>query len=291
MSWGQSYIMGPTSQFYQWNAVTIMFEPLKKMFSGKPEPEGARVPAGERLYVMGDIHGRFDLFEALIRAVEEDTASGKEAETTIILLGDLVDRGPESAGVIKLARLWNEYRNIRFLAGNHEEMFLEAFEDKEVLRHFLKHGGRETILSYGVTKEEFNTASLEELQEIMFRRVPRSDREFLAAFEDMFSIGDYLFVHAGINPKKSLEDQQPRELRWIRDPFLKHKEKHSHIVVHGHTITEEIDERKNRIGIDTGAYRFGRLTVLVLEDDQRRYIQAVEGEDGNIEIVKRDAAV
>jgi len=267
-----------------------MFEPLKKMFSGKPDPEGPRVPEGQRLYVMGDIHGRFDLFEALIRAVEEDSETGQQSEITIILLGDLVDRGPESADVIKLARLWNEYRNLRFLAGNHEEMFLEAFQDKEVLRHFLKHGGRETILSYGVTRDEFNTASLEELQQMMLRKIPLGDRQFLADFEDIFAIGDYLFVHAGINPKLPLEDQKPRELRWIRDPFLKHKEKHSHIVVHGHTITEEIDERKNRIGIDTGAYRYGRLTVLVLEGEKRRYIQSVENDDGQIEIVKKDEA-
>ena len=267
-----------------------MFDPLKKMFSSKPAEERPRVPAGQRLYVMGDIHGRFDLFEALIRAVESDNEAANNADTTIILLGDLVDRGPESAGVVKLARLWNEYRKIRFLAGNHEEMFLEAFGDKEVLRHFLKHGGRETILSYGVTRSEFNKASLKELQQIMLQKIPRSDREFLAGFEDIFAIGDYLFVHAGINPKRELDDQKPRELRWIREPFLNHKEKHSHMVVHGHTITEHIDERKNRIGIDTGAYRFGCLTVLVLEDDQRRYIQAVETDDGEIEIVKRDEA-
>ncbi len=267
-----------------------MFEPLRKMFSGKEAKKRTSVPSGERVYVIGDIHGRFDLFEGLIKAIEDDDKAASAAKTTVILLGDLIDRGPESAGVIKLAKLWREYRDIRFLAGNHEEMFLESFDDKEVLRHFLKHGGRETILSYGVTKEEFNNASTKELQKIMLQKVPREDREFLAQFEDMIAIGDYLFVHAGINPNKPLEEQKPRELRWIREPFLKHKEKHSHVVVHGHTITEEIDERKNRIGIDTGAYRFGRLTVLVLEGDGRRYIQAVEKKKNGVEIVKMDRA-
>ena len=266
-----------------------MFEPIKKMFSGKPAKRRASVPEGVRAYVIGDIHGRFDLFEELIKAIEEDDgACGSKAQTSIILLGDLVDRGPDSYGVIKLARLWDEYRNIRYLMGNHEEMFLESFDDTAVLRHFLKHGGRETILSYGVTRKEFNTASLEELQLIMQSKVPASDIEFMASFEDMIELGDYLFVHAGINPKKPLDEQQPGELRWIREPFLKYKEKHSHIVVHGHTITEEIDERKNRIGIDTGAYRYGRLTALVLEGDTRRYIQSVEKKSGNIKIVKRD---
>ena len=264
-----------------------MLKPILKIFNSKAKKKRARVPEGERLYVIGDIHGRYDLFDALVRAIEADDMEADDAETTIILLGDLVDRGPDSASVIKLARLWEEYRTIRYLIGNHEEMFLEAFDDLEVMRHFLKHGGRETILSYGVSKKTFNNSSSEELQELMERNVPQSDREFLSAFEDMIIVGDYLFVHAGINPKRSLEDQKPRELRWIRDPFLQYKDRHSHIVVHGHTITKEIDERKNRIGIDTGAYRFGTLTSLVLEDDQRRYIQAVEKKKGGIKVVHK----
>lgn len=265
-----------------------MFEPLKKMFSGKTSRKRASMPAGERAYVIGDIHGRFDLFEELIKAIEEDDLSSADANTTMILLGDLIDRGPDSAGVIRLARLWEEYRRIRYLAGNHEEMFLESFDDKDVLRHFLKHGGRETIFSYGLDKKQFNKSTLEELQHWMREHIPQNDVDFLAGFEDMIEMGDYLFVHAGINPKKPLEEQKPRELRWIRDPFLKHKDKYSHIVVHGHTITPEIDSRKNRIGIDTGAYRFGRLTALVLEGDTRRYIQAVEKKSGKIKIVKKD---
>ena len=264
-----------------------MFEPLRKMFSGKGAKKPASLPSGERAYVIGDIHGRFDLFEALIKAIEEDDATAGAATTSVILLGDLIDRGPDSAKVIQLARLWCEHRAIRFLAGNHEEMFLDAFDDLEVLRHFLKHGGRETILSYGLRKKDFNKATLAELQQMMRDAVPPGDIAFLRGFEDMIELGDYLFVHAGINPRKALEDQKPSELRWIRDPFLKHKDRHSHIVVHGHTITEEIDERKNRIGIDTGAYRYGRLTALVLEGETRRYIQAVEKKKGGIKIVTK----
>ncbi|WP_209346943.1 metallophosphoesterase family protein [Pontixanthobacter sp. CEM42] len=253
-----------------------MLKPILKIFNGKAKKKRACVPDGERLYVIGDIHGRLDLFDALVRAIEEDDKQSGEAETTIILLGDLVDRGPHSAGVIQLAQLWEEYRAIRYLFGNHEEMFLDSFDDLEVMRHFLKHGGRETILSYGVSEKQFNNSSTEELQNLMIDKVPKSDRKFLKSFEDMIIVGDYLFVHAGINPNRALDDQKPRELRWIRDKFLDHKDRHSHIVVHGHTITEEIEERKNRIGIDTGAYKFGTLTALVLEGDTRRYIQAVE---------------
>lgn len=265
-----------------------MLNPLRKIFKGKQGPSGAKMPPGERAYVVGDIHGRADLFEELIKAIEHDDVEAGMAETTVVLLGDLVDRGPDSCGVIKLSRLWTEYRKVLFLAGNHEEMFLGAFKDKAVLRHFLKHGGRETIMSYGVSRKEFNNCSLSELQALMKERVPKSHRKFLKGFADMIEMGDYLFVHAGIKPDQPLDQQKKSDLRWIRDPFLKHKDVHSHIVVHGHTIFEEIDERSNRIGIDTGAYRHGVLTALVLEEDTRRYIQAVENKSGGIEIVKKE---
>lgn len=268
-----------------------MLKPILKIFTGKAKKKPARVPDGARVYVIGDIHGRLDLFDALVRAIEQDDKDGGKADTTVILLGDLVDRGPDSAGVIKLAKLWQEYRTIRYLIGNHEEMFLDAMKDVNVMKHFLKHGGRETILSYGVSAKTFNNSTTEELRLLLKEKVPKSDRKFLKTFEDMIIMGDYLFVHAGINPKRSLEEQKPRELRWIRDPFLNHKERHSHIVVHGHTIVEEIDEKKNRIGIDTGAYKFGTLTALVLEGEGRRYIQAVEKKKGEPKIVHKAAEV
>ena len=265
-----------------------MFEPFRNIFKGKSRPRGAHLPEGERAYVIGDIHGRADLFEVLIKAIEEDDKQAGPAEATVILLGDLIDRGPDSAGVIKLARLWAECRKVLFLTGNHEEMFLDSFKDEGVLRHFLKHGGRETIISYGVTKKEFNNSTLEQLQELLRERVPKGDRKFLKSFADMIEMGDYLFVHAGINPKRAVDEQKRSDLRWIREPFLNHKDEHSHVVVHGHTIFEEIDERHNRIGIDTGAYRHGVLTALVLEGDTRRYIQSVEKKKGGIKIVKKD---
>nr|WP_137676381.1 metallophosphoesterase family protein [Parerythrobacter lutipelagi] len=263
-----------------------MFEPFRQMLARKSSRNRPRLPDGQRVYVIGDIHGRLDLFEQLIEAIEIDDAELPDAETTVILLGDLIDRGPDSAGVVKRARKWQKKRNVRILAGNHEEMFLESFDKTDTLRHFLRHGGRETVLSYGVSRKEFNKASIKELQKLMQVLVPEKDIRFIAGFEDMIAIGDYLFVHAGIDPERSLEEQKPRDMRWIREPFLRHRAQHSHIVVHGHTIFEEIDERKNRIGIDTGAYRFGKLTALVLEGEERRYIQAVEKKKSGKLVIK-----
>lgn len=263
----------------------LMFEPLRQIFGLRSQPARPlpAVPPGTRWYAVGDIHGRLDLFEKLIEAIEADDAAASNAASTVVLLGDLVDRGPESAGVVARALEWQAQRKVRLLAGNHEEMFLNALDDIGVLRHFLRHGGRETALSYGISREAYNGATLEEVQRMLAEALPAEHRQFLNSAKDYIVAGDYLFVHAGISPGVALEEQAEHHMRWIREPFLDHAEPHSHFVVHGHTITEGLDERSNRIGIDTGAYRSGCLTTLVLEDTERRFIQAVEA-DGVITI-------
>ncbi|WP_336985810.1 metallophosphoesterase family protein [Altererythrobacter aquiaggeris] len=250
-----------------------MFKPVKDMLRKKRRPV-ASIPEGHRVYAIGDIHGRLDLLDALIDAVEDDDASAGKAISTVILLGDLVDRGPDSAGVIARARDWQQQRNVRILAGNHEEMFLGALEKKETLRQFIRHGGRETILSYGVKKKDYNSASMEELLTIYRDAVPEADIAFLKGFEELIVIGDYLFVHAGIAPDVAPNAQKRKDMLWIREPFLSYREPHSHVVVHGHTISDKVEDCGNRIGIDTGAYCNGRLTALVLEGSTRRYLTA-----------------
>lgn len=256
--------------------------------SKKAEPElpqiKASVPEGQRVYAIGDIHGRSDLFIALIEAIEVDNRDSGPAETTVVLLGDLVDRGPDSVNVLALAREWQNFRNVRILAGNHEEMFLRSFDNPDMLRHFLRHGGRETLLSYGMDKSAYSRASIEELQELMAELVPQNDLDFIAGFENLIRIGDYVFVHAGIEPGLALEEQSVSKLRWIREPFLSHREAHDGVIVHGHTISELPQDEGNRIGIDTGAYASGRLTALVLEGESRRYVTAVDDGEGSITI-------
>jgi serine/threonine protein phosphatase 1 len=242
-----------------------------------PRAEPARtvaVPPGERVYAVGDIHGRLDLFEQLIAAIDADDAARGSARTTVILLGDLVDRGPDSAGVIEAAREWGRRRTVRVLAGNHEEMFLDSFERLETLRHFLRYGGKETVLSYPIDPTTYRDLSLEELQQRMRAAVPREHREFLMNAEDWIRIGDYLFVHAGIRPGVPMAEQRLSDMRWIRDRFIEHEGDHGFVVVHGHTISDEVEELPNRIGIDTGAFMSGRLTALGLEGSGRWYLVA-----------------
>ena len=261
-----------------------MFEPFRQLFrSRRVEPDLPSVPEGERYYVIGDIHGRDDLFAALIEAIEKEEAKADKADTTVVLLGDLVDRGPDSAGVIDRAMDWGEARKLRYLAGNHEDMFLSGFHDIGMLRHFVKHGGRETILSYGISRKKYDQLSMEELQEEMQSLVPRAHRAFVESFEEIVFAGDYAFVHAGIDPSRELDDQDRKDLLWIRERFLRHEQPYSHVVVHGHTIFDDVADNGNRIGIDTGAYRSGRLTALILEGTTRRYLHTVD-DDGSITI-------
>jgi serine/threonine protein phosphatase 1 len=243
-------------------------------FFKKPAPvhSAHAIPTQQRVYAVGDIHGRLDLLDKLLASIESDNLARPAANTTIVFLGDLVDRGPESAGVVERLRLLAETdRKLRFITGNHEEVFYHAVNDEgvESLKFFCRIGGRETILSYGVSEMEYNAMDYPELKAALVEMVPESHLEFLAGFEDMIEIGDYVFVHAGIRPDIPMRDQRPRDLRWIREPFLSHSTPHSRMVVHGHTIMADIDMQPNRIGIDTGAYASGKLTALCLQGEDR----------------------
>jgi serine/threonine protein phosphatase 1 len=267
-----------------------MLQKLRDIFRPKPAPKLPSVPDGTRYYVVGDIHGRLDLYDALITAIEDDNRLAAPADTRIVLLGDLVDRGPDSAGVIARTRQWQKRVKLRVLAGNHEEMFLSAFNKPEALRHFLKHGGRETMLSYGLSTRQFATLDIDELFALLPRLVPEADREYVASFETMIRAGDYVFVHAGIDPARPLDEQKRSDLLWIRERFLAHDGPLEKVVVHGHTIFDRVMDCGNRIGIDTGAFRSGVLTALVLEGDQRRIIQACSSNGGPVEIFHGDRA-
>lgn len=269
----------------------FMLDAIRQIFRPKPRPTGhfPAVPDGQRVYAIGDIHGRRDLFDQLVQAIEEDDRIRGNAQTTIILLGDLVDRGPDSSGVIAAARDLQARRNTRIITGNHEEMFLESLESIDMLRHFLRFGGRETMLSYPVDRALDDSWTMEQTQDAMREAVPSADIEFLQGFEDRIEIGDYLFVHAGIRPGVPISDQHLRDLRWIREPFLSNEEEHGWCVVHGHTITASPEVRPNRIGIDTGAYYSGRLTALGLEGTERWFIETGDADGAAVHDVRETA--
>jgi serine/threonine protein phosphatase 1 len=254
---------------------TMLARLFKKAVPSRPL-DTARVPDGMRVYAIGDIHGRNDLLQALLAQIEADDAKRGSADTQIVFLGDLVDRGPDSAGVIDTAiALSAQGRKVRYLMGNHEEVFLKSCRDRDAktLRFFLKIGGDATLQSYPITRAEYMSLDLEELAERLQTLVPEEHLSFLESFEDMVVIGDYAFVHAGIRPGVPLDQQRKSDLRWIREEFVGQRGDLEKVIVYGHTIYDEIDERGSRIGIDTGAYDSGKLTAIGLEGGERWYLQ------------------
>ena len=239
----------------------------------RAQPRVCSIPDGRRVYAVGDIHGRLDLVDRLLGLIDADDRNRGPAETQLIFLGDLVDRGPDSRGVVERLMALRQTRPVRFLRGNHEEVFLNTLAgDLRALRFLIRIGGRETLLSYGITAEQYRELDYDELMALVRLKVPSSHVAFLDSFEDWIEIGDYLFVHAGIRPGVALAEQKASDLCWIRDDFLRHRDSFGKMVVHGHSITEDIDERANRIGIDTGAFASGRLTAIGLQDDARWYL-------------------
>ena len=236
------------------------------------------VPEGKRVYAIGDIHGRDDLFAEIIDKIAADNNAREVADVTIILLGDLIDRGPQSAQVVARAMaLSKAVPEFYCLSANHEEVFLKALGgDPKLMRYFVRIGGAPTIHSYGLAGSDYEALSFAELAEVFPPMVPAKHVEFLAAAKEHVLIGDYLFVHAGIRPGIPLEQQEASDLRWIREDFIDDRRDHGVIVVHGHTITAVVDEQPNRIGIDTGAYESGILSAIGLEGSDRWFIATAD---------------
>ncbi|THD35441.1 MAG: serine/threonine protein phosphatase [Sphingomonas sp.] len=251
---------------------------MKRLFGGSPASDGARgdanVPAGQRVYAIGDVHGRLDLLTELLDAIDRDDAGRDPAKTTIVLLGDLVDRGPQSKQVIDhlIARDWRG-RDVAMIKGNHEEVFLLTLAgDLEATRFWLRIGGAETMMSYGTPAELIDRAGPLDIAVDFMARVPQEHVAFLQSMGDTLVVGGYCFVHAGIKPGVPIDRQKPADLRWIRDRFLDYEGSHGATIVHGHSIATEVESLHNRIGIDTGAYASGKLTAVGLEGERRWFL-------------------
>jgi serine/threonine protein phosphatase 1 len=239
-------------------------------------PRRAVAPPGVRIYAVGDVHGRLDLLLQLHEMIAGDASTADGLRKVVVYLGDYVDRGQESRQVIQflLDEALAGFESVH-LRGNHEEIMLAFLDDVGVGPMWMSNGGDSTLLSYGVGLQE--GASIEErharVQEKFRGAVPEAHLRFLRDLRLYHVEGDYLFVHAGIAPGKPLEEQNARDLLWIRDEFIRSDADHGKCVVHGHTIAPAPDLRDNRIGIDTGAYFSGTLTCLVLEGETRRFLQ------------------
>ncbi len=236
-------------------------------------PAAPRVPEGMRLYVVGDVHGRLDLLRELAAQIADDVKSAGGRDVGAIFVGDYVDRGPDSAGVVDELSRHAFPTPIIALRGNHEEILLKFLDDATVLDSWRKFGGLETLHSYGVSvSDAMRGAGYDRAREALLRALPQSHLEFLTQTLPSISFGDYFFCHAGVRPGIALSRQSPGDLLWIREEFLRHAGSFGKVVVHGHTPTSAPDVRPNRINVDTGAYASSILTALVLEDDRRRFL-------------------
>jgi serine/threonine protein phosphatase 1 len=235
-----------------------------------------RTPRNYRAYAVGDVHGRLDLLDKMISLIEADLDQHPARRALLVFLGDIIDRGPASAQAIERLRIYR-HPNVRtiFLLGNHEEVLLRILNgERGILDSWLRFGGGECLASYGVDPKTVKALPERDALKLIRQSVPEDHRKFIGEWADTLRFGDYLFVHAGIRPSIDLSMQSQSDLRWIRQPFLDDEADHGFVIVHGHTISQDVVERPNRVGIDTGAYRTGVLTALVLDGENRRFIQA-----------------
>jgi len=232
------------------------------------------VPGGQRWYAIGDIHGCYDLLNRLIRAIDRDDEERGATDTRLLFLGDYIDRGPNSRAVIELMmKLDLGDDRVVFLMGNHEEVLRATAEgNRKAASLFHKMGGRETLLSYGASAQDYDYADASGIVDLVRAHIPPLHLDWLSKLRNLHEVGDYLFVHAGVRPGVAIAEQDPADLRWIRKDFLHHPASHGPMVVHGHSVNRTVDERPNRIGIDTGAYATGCLTALGLEGQERWFL-------------------
>ena len=257
---------------------TDMASLFKRLFaSATPaEPRIPAVPPETRVYAIGDIHGEYAMARSLVDRIAADNLERAPVEMIhLIFLGDFIDRGGQSKEVVEwLANDPPAFATCHYLRGNHEDAFLAVIDGDETdLPGWRKFGGRETLASYDIGDKAvamggpFFRAELRE-------KIPESHIAFLRGLKDYVQIGDYLFVHAGIRPGVALTAQDPRDFTWIRREFIESTADHGMVVVHGHTITDGVDEQPNRIGIDTGAYQDGgKLTALGAEGETRWFLE------------------
>jgi len=232
------------------------------------------LPDRRRLYCVGDIHGRLDLLDELHDMIRAD-AEGFSGSLGVIYLGDYVDRGAQSKQVLDclIGQPLDGFEAI-YLMGNHERAMLDFLDHPNVAAAWLDFGGQVTLMSYGVGVGQVLTGRPPEaLRDELVRNLPVEHRQFLEGCRLQHREGSYGFVHAGVRPGVPLDQQSADDLLWIRDEFLRSRDDHGCIVVHGHSITEEAELLPNRICIDTGAYSSGLLTALVLEADSQRLLQ------------------
>lgn len=255
---------------------------ISTLFKKRPRvsaPAAPRVPEGTVVWAVGDIHGRLDLLMPLVEAIASDARATSAERKIVIFLGDFVDRGPDSRGVLRYLAALPADCGIewRFLKGNHEEAMLSFLDDPSAGARWCEYGGDAALRSYGLRPPEMRhrAEAWARVSADLNHKISREEIEFMQALELSVSVGDYFFCHAGARPGVGLDRQAAHDLMWIRQQFLDSSVPFEQIVVHGHTPTARVHADARRIGVDTKAYSSGILTALRLQGSRQDLIQAV----------------
>ena len=249
---------------------------LSKLFRSRATvaaPALPAVPEGTVVWAVGDVHGRLDLLQPLVDAIVSDLRDAAATRRVVIFLGDYIDRGPDSRGVLKFLAGLSQIRDIewRFLKGNHEEAMLDFLKDPTTGPTWCEYGGDATLASYGLRLPQMKHKPevWKHLADDLDHKVTSVERDFLEGLELSLSVGDYFFAHAGARPGVALDQQSARDLMWIRNSFLDSDVEFEKVVVHGHTPTLDVHVDHRRIGVDTKAYDSGTLSALRIEGSTR----------------------
>jgi serine/threonine protein phosphatase 1 len=260
---------------------------LSRLFPDRPARPASRTPPDCIIWAVGDIHGRSDLADRLIQAIRADLYAAEAKRKVVVFLGDYVDRGLDSKGVLnQLINLAADPGlEVRFIRGNHEDRMEAFLHDPQVGPSWCDDGGRATLVSYGVSPPPMrgDAVAWAQASRALGDAFPESHRELLDGLENSASIGDYFFTHAGARPGVALAVQSPDDLMGIREPFLDHPGLFEQVVVHGHTPTEAVHSDVRRIGVDTGAYASNVLSAVRLSGETRVLMQAT-GRAGRVTI-------
>ena len=255
---------------------------LSKLFRSRTQiapPAVPAVPEGTLVWAVGDIHGRLDLLLPLVEAIVADLRDATATRKVVIFLGDYIDRGPDSRGVLKLLAGLSVVEGVewRFLKGNHEQAMLGFLDDPSAGPRWCEYGGDNALRSYGLRVPDLahRTEAWARVAADLRHKLTAREAEFLESLELSITVGDYFFSHAGARPGVALDRQSSEDLMWIRQPFLNSGTAFECVVVHGHTPTPRVHADHRRIGIDTKAYDTGVLTALRLEGCERSLLQSI----------------
>jgi serine/threonine protein phosphatase 1 len=265
-----------------------MFKLFKKKTAEEAIPKTYAMPVGEVVYGIGDVHGCLRPMVDLLQKIQRDRKSCPAQKSTVVFLGDLMDRGPASREVIEfLMNFSPNWTDVVYLRGNHEEVMLDVLNGNiGAMRSWFEFGGKECARSYGVNNFGQLHINPDHIMMALQRSVPKEHIQFLDSFHDAFTFGEYLLVHAGIKPRVAIEDQSPYDMRWVRSSFLDYKKPHPMKIVHGHSVVEDKPEiHSNRIAVDTGVYQGRPLTAVKLYADEEFFIQSDIIETSHLDLV------